>query len=93
MNYKVVRNALGGTVCFGPNNEHYEPSLAAGEVLSIEAEVPNPPEPTQADINAEARSYLASTDWELLRELDGGQPMDAATKSARATARTKVVTP
>lgn len=40
--------------------------------------------------NIALRAYLASTDWQLLRELDGGQPMSTETKTARATARAGV---
>jgi hypothetical protein len=41
-NYKVIRNAGGEVVCFGPNEDNYEPTLKAGDVLSIEATVPTP---------------------------------------------------
>jgi|APSaa5957512535_1039671.scaffolds.fasta_scaffold39308_3 hypothetical protein len=41
--------------------------------------------------NQEARQYLASTDWFLLRELDGGTTMTAEMKQLRAAARTKVI--
>lgn len=33
------------------------------------------------------KNYLNDTDYKLLRELDGGEPMDAETKSRRAEAR------
>ena len=45
----------------------------------------------QDKINAEARAYLADTDWKLLRELDGGVAMTAEIKQLRADARAKVV--
>jgi hypothetical protein len=41
--------------------------------------------------NQEAKQYLASTDWQLLRELDGGVAMTAEIKQLRADARAKVV--
>jgi len=44
----------------------------------------------QAKGNTEARAYLVSTDWMLIRELDGGQPMSTETKTARAAARAEV---
>lgn len=44
----------------------------------------------QANANTEARAYLASTDWMLLRELDGGKAMSTETKTARAAARAEV---
>jgi|APSaa5957512535_1039671.scaffolds.fasta_scaffold308649_2 hypothetical protein len=45
----------------------------------------------QDKINAEAKQYLASTDWELLRELDGGVAMTAEVKQLRADARARVI--
>jgi hypothetical protein len=46
---------------------------------------------TQDIVNREARDYLASTDWQLLRELDGGLAMTIEVKELRADARAKVV--
>ena len=48
-------------------------------------------EDIQRETNAEARQYLASTDWLLMRELDGGIVMDAETKQLRAEARARVI--
>lgn len=45
----------------------------------------------QAEINAEALEYLASTDWMVLREADGGQAMSAEVRAERAAARARVV--
>lgn len=45
----------------------------------------------QDQTNREARDYLASTDWLLLRELDGGLAMTAEIKTLRADARAKVL--
>jgi hypothetical protein len=42
-------------------------------------------------INQEARDYLASTDWMLSRELDGGVAMTAEVKQLRAEARARVI--
>ena len=100
--YKLSENGVtltreDGSVLSIPNaegNRHwreYQEWLAEG----------NTPEPqyTQAEldkmaqdkINAEARAYLAETDWMLWRELDGGEPMTAEVKQLRAEARAKVV--
>lgn len=100
--YKLTENGVtltqdDGSVLSIPNSEGnrhwraYQEWLAEG----------NTPEPqfTQAEldkqaqdkINAEARAYLAETDWMLWRELDGGDPMDPAVKQARAEARARVV--
>ncbi len=49
------------------------------------------PLPSQEQINQEARQYLESTDWMLLRELDGGAAMDATIKQLRIDARSKVI--
>lgn len=39
MSFKVVRKN-GDVVCFGPNDDNYEPNVREGEVLTIEAEAP-----------------------------------------------------
>lgn len=39
----------------------------------------------------EARAYLASTDWYIIREMDSGELCPQEIKTARATARTKVI--
>ena len=36
MSYKVVRNSQGDVVAFGPNDNNYEPHIAAGNVLTVE---------------------------------------------------------
>ena len=59
MSYKVVRDSLGEAVCFGPNDGNYEPSLSAGEVLSIEDAEPVMPEPVPQVVSmAQARKAL-----------------------------------
>ena len=40
MTYKIVRNALGDVVAFGPDNGMYEPTIKTGEVLSLEDTIP-----------------------------------------------------
>jgi hypothetical protein len=55
------------------------------EVIDITAQV------EQERINREALEYLASTDWYVLREADGGKPCPAEIKLARAEARAKIV--
>lgn len=47
------------------------------------------PEPPGREI-AEARGYLASTDWYIIREFETGKPTPANIKAARADARTKL---
>lgn len=38
MTYKIVKNAAGDVVAFGPNDENYEPMLKDGETLTIESD-------------------------------------------------------
>ncbi len=50
-------------------------------------------EATQAEqgaIDTEARAYLASTDWYLVREMETGVPTPQEVKDARQDARLKV---
>ena len=41
MKFKVVRNAQGDVVAFGPNDNNYAPHVKPGEVLTIENTAPN----------------------------------------------------
>lgn len=49
------------------------------------------PEEIQAAKNAEARAYLASTDWYVIRNLETGEPIPADILAARQAARQAVV--
>ena len=40
MSYKVVKNAEGKVVAFGPNDNNYEPTIKVGETLTIEETLP-----------------------------------------------------
>ena len=42
-NYKVVRNATGDLICYGPNTNQYGPGIPAGATLFIEENVPTYP--------------------------------------------------
>lgn len=44
----------------------------------------------QEAIDTEARTYLASTDWYLVREMETGVPTPQEIKDARQEARLKV---
>jgi len=44
----------------------------------------------QEAINKEAKDYLASTDWYLVREMETGVPTPQEIKDARQEARLKV---
>lgn len=37
MSYKIVKNAAGDIVAFGPNDENYEPFIKDGETLTVES--------------------------------------------------------
>ena len=54
MNYKIVRNAAGEIVCFGPNDNNYEPTIKAGETLTREDAIPPLTPPTYKDLRAQA---------------------------------------
>lgn len=47
--------------------------------------------PSQDQINAEARAYLASTDWYVTRFVELGTVIPSDVTSARATARASIV--
>ena len=61
-------------------------NIKTAEQIAQEAEAN-----AQEAINQEARQYLAETDWMVLREADGGEPMPAEIKQLRAEARERVV--
>lgn len=54
---------------------------------------PAPPteEELQQQANAEARAYLASTDWYIIRLQETGQPVPEEILEARSQARSRVV--
>lgn len=55
----------------------------------------DPPTPTaeqlQAQINTEARTYLASTDWYVIRWQENGTPIPDDIATARTEARANVI--
>jgi hypothetical protein len=61
MTYKIVRNAAGELICFGPNNNHYEPTIKAGETLTIEDAIPPLAPPTYKYLRAQV--YPSITDY------------------------------
>jgi len=58
MTYKVVRDAQNKVICFGPNDDNYEPTIASGQSLSIENKMPTIPVPYQ-DLRAAAYPPMA----------------------------------
>lgn len=63
MKYKVIKNAAGEVVCFGPNDEHYAPNIPAGCTLSLTDAAPPPTleqmrAPVLADFRTKREAYL-----------------------------------
>jgi len=40
MSYKVIRDAAGEVVCFGPNHEGYSPVVKPTQVMGVESAAP-----------------------------------------------------
>ena len=83
-------------------NEYYQELLAgqaSGEVIQADNKgfprlvpLPEPtPEEMQNQKNAEARSYLASTDWYVVRLVETGVEIPEEIRAARENARLMVV--
>lgn len=72
---------------------------SAGKLISADKKgrpvLTDPPAPTaakvQAQKNAEARAYLASTDWYVVRLQETGTPIPSDISAARQAARDSVV--
>lgn len=43
MSYKIVRDSSGQIICFGPNNDQYQPGIPEGATLTIEVGIPPKP--------------------------------------------------
>lgn len=69
MSYKVVRDRQGTLVCFGPNDDNYEPMVKAGETLGIETTQPQMPR---------SDPILTEQQWRYLLDLTGfGDTLEA----------------
>jgi len=72
---------------------------STGQVIAADANgypvAVNPPPPTaeetQAQVNAEARAYLASTDWYIIRQGETGEVTPPEILTEREAARGRVV--
>jgi hypothetical protein len=73
----------------------YGGDIAEHEALIAEVEAewvpPAPYVPTQEEINAENRAYLASTDWYIIRSQETGTPVQQDILDARSAARAAIV--
>ena len=58
--------------------------------FAVEYDISSEETPDMTESN-EARAYLKSTDWYIIREMDAGTPCPQEIKDARALARTKVI--
>ena len=69
-----------------------ESNLLWGAVGSYSVQVTDATaELNQKRINLEAKDYLASTDWYIIRELDSGVPTPPEIKTERQLARDRIV--
>lgn len=72
---------------------------SSGKVIAADADgrpvLQDPPAPTpeqiQQRVNAEARAYLAETDWYVIRLQETGEPVPDDILSERAAVRARVV--
>lgn len=78
MSYKVVRNSDGLVVAFGPNNEHYEPTVKAGETLAIEQDQPTRSR-SASEVRQDRNNRLAASDWTQMPDYSGPSKADWAT--------------
>jgi hypothetical protein len=58
MTFKVIRNALGDVVSFGPDDEHYDPVVSQGGALTVEQDVPIVTTDPNDIINAQIKALL-----------------------------------
>ena len=78
---------------FEKGSDIYNEKLAEGyELVLIPDDEKSAHELQQAKdaANQEAKAYLASTDWYVMRKFDSGEPMPEDVRDARAEARAKV---
>ncbi len=84
----------------GKISEMYHPDIqliavktapAIGSIFDGKTFVEPKNEPTQEQINSEAKAYLASTDWYLIRKLETGVKIPDDVLLARSEVRAKVV--
>lgn len=78
MSYKVVRNLDGLVIAFGPNNEHYEPTVEASQTLSIEENQPTRAL-TATEVRQDRNNRLASSDWTQMPDYSDLNKADWAT--------------
>lgn len=86
MSYKIVKNAAGDLVCYGPNDNNYEPTIPAGCTLSISDIIPPTPlAQTQATANSAIDAQSGATRLKYITDV-AGQSETYLAKSSDATA-------
>jgi hypothetical protein len=78
VSYKVVRNSDGLVIAFGPNNEHYEPTVEASQTLSIEENQPTRSR-SASEVRQNRNDRLAASDWTQMPDYSGSDKADWAT--------------
>lgn len=76
MSYKIVKDADGELVCFGPDDGMYEPTLADGQTLHIVDELPPPSKKQQDAETAAEQARRAVKDSALAKLLAVGLNVD-----------------
>lgn len=89
MSFKVVRNQLGEAICYGPNDDNYEPGIPAGCVLRVEETVPPP---SKDALNAPIKALLAALDVKRVRSVAEGDTVYLTKLNEQAVAlRAKLI--
>jgi len=71
---------------FNASIQMQRPALISGELVELPPEAPTP-EQLAEQANAEAKAYLASTDWYVTRQSETGVAIPTDVLEARAKAR------
>jgi len=78
VSYKVVRNSDGLVIAFGPNNEHYEPTVETSQTLSIEENQPTRSR-SASEVRQNRNNRLAASDWTQMPDYSASNKSDWAT--------------
>jgi len=54
MSYKIIKDAAGEMICWGPNDNNYEPSIPDGCTLEIVDVLPKPKPPSYTELRVAA---------------------------------------
>lgn len=88
----IIRLSDGASIPADPANTDYQAYLEWLAEGNTPLPVDQPtPEQIQATKNAEARAYLASTDWYVIRQQETGTPIPPDVLTKRQEARSSVI--